>query len=536
MSLLLRRRALLSKLKKFLRTVNGAPPVSCEACTEDPVENYKIEGNSFQNGTPTPDTPVEVESVGERTINLYEQKKEKIVGAYYGLPMLDWEKGYYTLQIKLKEGKGVPTGIYFGFVYNDNQAFWLISNGELQTNIYAGNTHSVDTNTLNIQGVCCYPISSAEAVWDAFDIFLVKGNYNYKNIPSYEPFGYKVPVVARGKNLFNTRKVGGSQGVTRTILSDNSFIINTDSSNAGSKYATFALTAKLSQNTDYRFSCILNSSGDINNLSQNRIYIRAKKLDGAWEFIHYNGIYQGNQTNRLLQFTFNTGEHTDYTVYYYAAVSGGSELTNYIAILTNIQIEYGKVTTDFEPYIDETYTTNIYLDEPLHRVGGYADYVDFGNSKIVKRVAIQEFNGSETWTKHTTTSEGYGVFRSDNLLTPLINSPNTATFMTHAVLTDKGATADFVPGEYRFTASNGLIIGSRLYVGATQTTIEEYTQWLAENKPVIYYPAANPVEEFIKFPQLPTLKGTTVYTIDTIIQPSKMEISYYSEEAAEDVL
>lgn len=46
-------------------TVEGIPPLTLEKSLGKDLKDYKIYGNSIQNGTPTPDTPVEVESVGE---------------------------------------------------------------------------------------------------------------------------------------------------------------------------------------------------------------------------------------------------------------------------------------------------------------------------------------------------------------------------------------------------------------------------------------------------------------------------------------
>lgn len=197
-----------------------------------------------------------------------------------------------------------------------------------------------------------------------------------------------------------------------------------------------------------------------------------------------------------------------------------------------IQIEQGDTVTDYEPFKEEI--VNIYLNEPLRKIGDYRDYIDFEKKQIVRKVANKIFDGSETWTKHTTTSDGYGAFRNDGLLKPLIGAPISATFMTHFNLTYKGATADFIPGEYRFTYSSGSnIAGSRLYVSAVQTTVEDFVDWLSKNKPTIYYPIEDKPEE-INLPNIPTLKGTTVLSIDTTIQPSNLEVVYKGKKVKTD--
>lgn len=200
--------------------------------------------------------------------------------------------------------------------------------------------------------------------------------------------------------------------------------------------------------------------------------------------------------------------------------------------VVKIQVAEESTFTTYEPYgykipfKSNEIITNIYLNEPLRKVGDYADYIDLKNKKVVRKVGVQIFDGTETWTKHTTTSEGYGVFRNENLLTPLIGAPISASYMTHFSLTYKGATADFVIGEYRFTYISGnLIGGSRLYVSAEQTTVDEFKEWVANNKPTIYYAIEETPEE-IELPNIPTLKGTTILEVDTTIQPSNLEVVY----------
>lgn len=52
---------------------SGVPPLTLTKCKGVDLIDYKIYGNSVQDGTPTPETPIEVESVGEydKTIGKY---------------------------------------------------------------------------------------------------------------------------------------------------------------------------------------------------------------------------------------------------------------------------------------------------------------------------------------------------------------------------------------------------------------------------------------------------------------------------------
>ena len=63
--------SIVNQVKGFVRTVMGALPLTLKGCVdENSITDYKIYGQSVQDGEPTPDNPVEVESVGEKTKNL----------------------------------------------------------------------------------------------------------------------------------------------------------------------------------------------------------------------------------------------------------------------------------------------------------------------------------------------------------------------------------------------------------------------------------------------------------------------------------
>lgn len=58
--------SIVNSVKGFIRAVTGALPLTLEGCVdEESIIDYTLYGQSVQNGTPTPETPVEVESVGE---------------------------------------------------------------------------------------------------------------------------------------------------------------------------------------------------------------------------------------------------------------------------------------------------------------------------------------------------------------------------------------------------------------------------------------------------------------------------------------
>ena len=174
--------------------------------------------------------------------------------------------------------------------------------------------------------------------------------------------------------------------------------------------------------------------------------------------------------------------------------------------------------------------TTINLNEPLRKVGEYADFIDYENKKIVRKVASVELNGSENWGVYKSNSAST-VFNLDDTLTPLIGAPISATYMSHFQLTDIAGTVSFPAGVYRFGYSSTTlnITTTRLYASTEHTTLDEFKAWLAENKPVILYPLATPIEEDIELPEVNTELGNNTLTIDTEVEPSYVEITYAAE-------
>jgi hypothetical protein len=68
--------------------------VSLEDCSKLSLVDYKIFGDSMQNGKPTPDNPIEVQSVGDRTINLLDIEH---FGNIANWQNLSGTYGYYNL-------------------------------------------------------------------------------------------------------------------------------------------------------------------------------------------------------------------------------------------------------------------------------------------------------------------------------------------------------------------------------------------------------------------------------------------------------
>lgn len=189
------------------KKVSGMPPLILTKSKGDNLIDYKIYGNSIQDGTPTPETPIEVESVGDRTLNLAKTTVETIIKN--GLTITANADGTVTLNgttttstdfnigvVKNPQnlvGKSIciPSysnkGRYFVHVYTESERTynWLRSEKANQlTNVVPEGTTSM------LFGFA----SPANTVYENFVLY---PQINKGTTPvEYEPYGYRIPVKA----------------------------------------------------------------------------------------------------------------------------------------------------------------------------------------------------------------------------------------------------------------------------------------------------------------------------------------------------
>ena len=182
------------------------------------------------------------------------------------------------------------------------------------------------------------------------------------------------------------------------------------------------------------------------------------------------------------------------------------------------------VTTNSE---GKSVTTNIYLDEPLRRVGDYADYIDFENKKVVRKVGMKEFTETMSYAPYELPNRSFYGFSCavSNMKVGRVQS-GLCTYLEN---TEAQATSPIW-----FGIENNRIYFSLpdLYNSGSdrETRVQALKDWLItlEVPFMVYYPLAEPTEETIELPNIPTFKGTSIISADTTIQPSNAEIEYYS--------
>jgi len=356
-----------SSIYNFMSTDTGIANLS----KVETISKYKIYGNSIQNGTPSLETPIEIESVGDKTKNLFDGKVKQ--GAYLAEtgafspiknyiatenPILVKENTNYTIK-RIKNINDTSNSYaqhvlfydeentYLGYSNISNQStFTSLDNAKyMYINIYGGE------DNITIDQVGTIQIEEGSVATD------------------YEPYGYKIPV---------------------KVSKENKLVVNDVNYNGASMKYT------VKNGVIRRESVIPNV--ETSYLLQTSAFdeiIATKTLEAGtyiWGIINASGK---TISNPYIQLSVN-GE----TINWYANTSITLEEQATILYFRTDYIGYTKGTfQQFEIIIEEgteltASITNIYLNEPLRKIGDYADYIDFEKQKVFRNVEVLDDTGT----------------------------------------------------------------------------------------------------------------------------------------------
>ena len=431
------------------------------------LRGYRVYGNSVQDGAPTPDNHVEIESVGDlSTKNLLDidsfdsfdtsqikyDTETKIItnnrGMYgSGAPFLSnitsLDVGVYSISCEVLPQ--YKDAIYIGVRGLDAEGNFKVYQKNLlgENNPPAGvwtrisgsitvDTHIAMTERSNRCGIVIQDGGWAENYTSLNlqirNIMIAEGDA----ATDYEPYHkYKIPVIVRGKNLLPTPTFSTftKNGVKFTNNKDGTITINgtpTAYTATDNLYLPDSSLEILRNNV-----CVLTG---FHNYEKNIGLVLAIGLNGNWiKYIYLNpNTYKNYVKVDLTNVEFDT-------VVFAVRVQNNDILIDNLTIKPLLEVGT-TMPTAFEPYRAPV-TTNIFLNEPLRKVGDYADYIDYEKRKVVRNVEVLDDTGTKT------IDESLGV-----------NNP--------------------------------------------------------------------PIEETVNLPALPQFKGTTIYEVGTSIKPSGMEAKY----------
>lgn len=494
-------------------TISGIPPLTLLKSKGADLIDYKIYGNSVQDGTPTPDTPIEIESVGEETANLFDVYDVYPTTYTYEVD----EEGWITSSYDNSAGTGtVWRGIYTNASkkIKPNTSYRIIAeiaeiNNCNLTAVSSNATYNpgqfgVGKNFDSV-GIHVFTATSrsdlsiaktmirTEMVVPAGKIANVKCRISVLEDTSitadtfkYEPYGYKIPVTVRGKNLFDIESY-------ETILDkENRPYIDISKLNIGATYT-------ISTNDTFLFKIASSSGANVQTeggaVSSTNVNTFTFVLKDTYKSLGHLYIISTKTWKPLTK----------------------EELRNQIA-----QLEESSIPTDYEPYV-EPITTNIYLKEPLRKVGDYKDYIDFELGEVVRNIAYKKITSSLITQKSSASTENFHYYFINfsgamaGVRIPLLSNIGGGSFSDFNTKTKEGI----------FSNTNITFFIAFFDI----TTLEEARQFVTDNEVYANYILASPKYEIIQLPNIPTIKGTTVIEVNTSIKPSNMEVTYLGKQS-----
>jgi hypothetical protein len=329
----------------------------------------------------------------------------------------------------------------------------------------------------------------------------------------YEPYGYKIPVTASGRNLFDESLL--LENTSRVTKVDDGYKVSAYPAIWGSTDALVTHLKKVLK-PDVTYTCFRKITRDAH-LTASEGAIRIRSASGNIASI---------TVEKPLTFTL-TQEQIDSisSVYIYGSGNGS-------VVFHQILIAEGDTTTEYEPYVEPA-TTNIYLDEPLRKLGKYADYIDFTEGKSYRYSAVKYLTKDLKYSYGTTPNSG-GMYQNSHSLTGTMEAGTQTPGYCNTLPTNKQYWNSWKCPQIHLGQNNaGVYIISDRQI----TSAEDMYNYLSNNgevEPYIIYIQGNgdkivePVEEKLQLPNLPTFKGTTIYEINTTTQPSNMAVEYYS--------
>jgi len=528
--------------KKLL--VSGIPPLTLTKSKGVDLVDYKIYGNSLQDGTPTPEVPVEIESVGEKTVNMFDEeeffrkaceletlaayepvyetidgrKGLKLYGRTCGLGSVNdgtrlgfynifKENTQYTISFDYYDVKAMTSSGYESFgpliycYYTDGTADYNLFPSDTKIRepgkwLHQTFTSAAGKTILRIN--TSYGTGLAHTYFDNFQI-----EESSLETP-YEPYGYKIPIISRSNNLLN------ADGLDYFTKNDDGEYVYTG---GGAGLSARVVMTGFKENTRYSV----------------RITIKSPVGCNYRPVIKYT---DGTQTDMWAN---STGDYV--TIFRFTTVNKmidriewGYSKNSTDVVFKDFQVVEGVYTEDempdYEPYAKTR--TNIYLAEPLRKIGDYKDYIDFESKEAIRNIKNTDIT-SLSWSKYSTYNTYYSMTFTDAKY-----DFDVYCLSDKYIGSESGGGTSYGSGYIWFQNSSTY---PRLYIAddrfADLDSFREYlSNLIEEGNPInLSYVLNTPIHESVNLPTLPTIKGTTIIEVDTSVQPSNMAVTYLGKQS-----
>jgi len=544
---------IISEVNEFIadgntyESASGALPLALQNSTGDYLADYKIYGNSIQNGTPSPTNPVEVQSVGEKTKNLFDEslmlENSQVTKSSEGFINAGYPTNYGPGSLLVKNLKKVlkPNVTYtlsrdmIGYTTAASGSIWIRDTSATIVSVGYGNgvksvTFSLTQEQIDsITNVYIYGLTATPTTYKY--IQLEEGS----TATDYEPYGYKIPVEVSGKNLFDFKNKNPYTTTNTTIETLVDGFKYTANNNGGyANYVNYEIDLSGYEGKN------ITLSGNVE-LSEGNIglfRIGYWTTSNTFYALKLATVKDGkNSITAQIPLEKPADAKSGYCIFF--NVTSAENMKGATMKVTNIQVEAADSATDYEPY-QESEITNIYLDEPLRRTGvyqniEYVDYIDFASKQVVRNV--RKF----VYTPDTFSDSYFDVFEptANNLNRYYVSQKTAANYMvrgsrvpgfTNVLQSNVESRNNWTKEQAHFGQANtGIyLLLSNSY--ANNTELYNYLSNNGSNEPYFIYSLATSKTEDIDLPNIKTIKGTAVIRTKTKVSPSKMEVSYVKND------
>lgn len=156
----------------------------------------------------------------------------------------------------------------------------------------------------------------------------------------------------------------------------------------------------------------------------------------------------------------------------------------------------------------------IYLDEPLRKVGEYADYIDFETKKVIRNIGFMLLNDSNNYTP----------------ISDCFATNATAGAMDETRLPVVSNSFSYDGGDNHYVGL-AFLNGGKFYIYLPHDVLTEADakEYMSQYSAEMYYPLKERIITDIDLPTLETFIGSNIITVDTALEPSGMSVSFYSD-------
>ena len=225
-----------------------------------------------------------------------------------------------------------------------------------------------------------------------------------------------------------------------------------------------------------------------------------------------------------------------------------------IATWTDVQLELGDTTTDYEPYMEQILTVPHTLPGiPVSSDGNYADEngqqwvcdeVDFERGVYIQRIAKHVFNGSESWNTYSSNNPGGQRFRNESVVDKIkrVDDANKKAIALCTALPVLSANRTYLLTQGISVEVNG---GLSVYAADYAGDVDAWKAYLTSNPMELIYALATPIETELSDAELNVFRETISHYHNTIVMndaDAHMEVSYnadtkiYLQGEAADIL